>query len=144
MYEAMGFKVADERAEEAAKEEILIPTMSADLQRDMDEAAIPVDDREPTEPVYYWDREILVCQLAHIILVCMTLGWQLDTMLYLMNLCLALRNLTQTGSRDSTSQQDAHGLLGVGLNMIRVSGYFFTNCYLFAPCFDVMFALLIA
>jgi hypothetical protein len=53
----MGFKVADERAEEAAREEIPIPTMSSDLQRDIDEATIPVDDRDPTEPVYDWDRE---------------------------------------------------------------------------------------
>jgi hypothetical protein len=57
VYEAMGFKVADERAEEAAREDIHIPAMSSELQREMGEAAIPVDDREPTEPVYDWDRD---------------------------------------------------------------------------------------
>ena len=42
-----------------------------------------------------------------------------------MNLSLALRSLTQLGSVDSAAQQDAHGLLELGLNMIIVLGYFF-------------------
>jgi hypothetical protein len=55
VYEAMGFREADERG--GGTEEIPIPAMDSDLQRAMDEAAIPVDDKDPTEPVYDWDRD---------------------------------------------------------------------------------------
>ena len=41
-------KATDERAEEAAREEIPIPAMSSDMQREMAEATIPVDDRDAT------------------------------------------------------------------------------------------------
>jgi hypothetical protein len=57
VYEAMGFTTVDERAEEAAREEIPIPAMSKELQQEMDAAAIPVDDRDPSEPMYDWDRD---------------------------------------------------------------------------------------
>jgi len=57
VYEAMGFKVADERAKEAAREEIPILAMTSELQREMGEVAIPVDGREPTKPMYDWDRD---------------------------------------------------------------------------------------
>ena len=57
VYEAMGFRDADERGGEGGIEEIPIPAMDSDLQRAMDEAAIPVDDKDPTEPVYDWDRD---------------------------------------------------------------------------------------
>ena len=57
LYVTMGFKAADERAEKVAREEIPIPAMPSDLHTAMDEAAIPVDDRDPTEPVMDWDRE---------------------------------------------------------------------------------------
>jgi len=55
VYEAMGFKAADERAEEAAREAIPIPTMTAEMQQDMSEAAIPVDDNVEEEPMFEWD-----------------------------------------------------------------------------------------
>ena len=57
VYEAMGFRDADERGGEGGTEEIPIPAMDSDLQRAMDEAVIPVDDKDPTEPVYDWDRD---------------------------------------------------------------------------------------
>ena len=53
----MGFKAADERAEEAAREEIPIPAMTSELQGEMDEAAIPVDDTDGAEPINDWDRD---------------------------------------------------------------------------------------
>jgi hypothetical protein len=50
VYEAMGFKAADERAEAAATEVVPNPSMSADMQRDFVDAAIPVDDIVEEEP----------------------------------------------------------------------------------------------
>jgi hypothetical protein len=32
--------------------------MKSELQREIREAAIPMDDRETTEPVYDWDRDV--------------------------------------------------------------------------------------
>ena len=57
VYEAMGFAAADERADEAAREAIPIPAMTAEMQADMDEAAVPVDDHDDQEPMFDWDRE---------------------------------------------------------------------------------------
>ena len=57
VYEAMGFKAADERAEEATRESVPVPTMTAKMQSDMVEAAIPVDDNVDEEPLFDWDRD---------------------------------------------------------------------------------------
>ena len=57
VYEAMGFQEAHEKAEEAAREEIPIPTISKELEREMEDAAITVDDTAPTEPMEDWDKE---------------------------------------------------------------------------------------
>ncbi|CAL4895118.1 unnamed protein product [Urochloa decumbens] len=57
VYEAMGFKAADERAEEAARESVPIPTMTAEMQEDMAEAEVPVDDHVDLEPMFDWDRD---------------------------------------------------------------------------------------
>jgi hypothetical protein len=57
IYEAMGFKAADERAEEAAREAIPIPAMTTEMQADMEEAAVPVDDHDNNDPIIDWDRD---------------------------------------------------------------------------------------
>ena len=57
MYEAMGFKAADERAEEVARQAVPIPTMTDEMQSDMAEAAVPVDDNVQEEPIFDWDRD---------------------------------------------------------------------------------------
>jgi hypothetical protein len=57
VYEAMGFKAADERTKEAAREAVPIPTMTPEMTRDMGEAVVPVDDNVPKEPVFEWDRD---------------------------------------------------------------------------------------
>lgn len=57
VYEAMGFQAADERAEEAARRAVPIPAMSAEMTRDMEEAAVPVDDFAQEEPLFDWDRD---------------------------------------------------------------------------------------
>lgn len=56
LFEAMGFKAADERATEAGVE-AAIPTIPAEIEQDMRDAAILVDDAEPSEPVLDWDRD---------------------------------------------------------------------------------------
>ena len=48
---------ADERAEEAARQAVPIPTMTSEMQSDMAEAAVPVDDKVPEEPIFDWDRD---------------------------------------------------------------------------------------
>ena len=57
LYEAMGFKAADERAEEAARQAVPIPSMTAEMQSDMTDAAVPVDDNVPKEPMFERDRD---------------------------------------------------------------------------------------
>ena len=61
VYKAIGFKAVDERAEEAAREvareAVPIPTMTAEMQNDMDESSIPVDDNVPEEPMFQWNRD---------------------------------------------------------------------------------------
>jgi hypothetical protein len=48
VYEAMGFKASGE----AAREAVPIPTMTAEMQSDMAEAAVPVDDHVDEEPMF--------------------------------------------------------------------------------------------
>jgi hypothetical protein len=57
VYEAMGFKAVDERAEEEAREAVPIPTMIAEMTRDMGEADVLVDDNVPEELMFEWDRD---------------------------------------------------------------------------------------
>jgi hypothetical protein len=59
VYEAMGFQVAHESVEEAAREEFPILVISNELQREMEDVAIPVDDAAPTEPMADWDMDNL-------------------------------------------------------------------------------------
>ena len=59
VYEAMGFAATDERVKDAAREAIPIPTMTAEIQADMEEAAVPVDDHDDQEPMFDWDRQNL-------------------------------------------------------------------------------------
>jgi hypothetical protein len=50
----MGFKEAEAPA---ARQEVPIPAMSAQMQADMNEATVNVDDRVDEEPMQDWDRE---------------------------------------------------------------------------------------
>jgi len=52
VYEAMGFKAADERADEAAREAVPIPTTIVEMQSDMVDGPIPVDDHVGEEPMF--------------------------------------------------------------------------------------------
>ena len=52
VYEGMGFKAADEREEESARDAIPIPTMTAEMQQDMSEADVLVDDNVEEEPMF--------------------------------------------------------------------------------------------
>ena len=67
----MGFKAADERAEEAAREAIPIPTITAEMQQDMSEAAVPVDDNVDEEPMLSGTGIILTCLWELVTLVWM-------------------------------------------------------------------------
>ncbi|XP_025794337.1 uncharacterized protein LOC112874939 isoform X2 [Panicum hallii] len=59
LFEVMGFKEADEKAEEEAAIEYGIPMIPAELQEDLREAGIPVDDKVDEDPVWDWDRDNL-------------------------------------------------------------------------------------
>jgi len=53
IYEAFGFKAADE----APADEVPIPNIPADVEDEMNEAAIPVNDDLGDEPMFGWDRD---------------------------------------------------------------------------------------
>ena len=74
VYEAMGFKAADERAEEVAREAIPIPTVTAEMQQDMSEAAVLVDDNVDEEPMLSGTGIILTCLWGLVTLVWMISG----------------------------------------------------------------------
>lgn len=57
MFEAMGFKDADERAEQAARTEYPISVIPEETQQDMTDVGCSVDDSDPAEPVMDLDRD---------------------------------------------------------------------------------------
>ena len=58
VYEAMGF-MESETTVEGSREEVHIPAMSAEMQADMNDAAVNVDDTIDVEPMHEWDRDNL-------------------------------------------------------------------------------------
>ena len=125
VYEAMGFKAADERAEEAAREAIPIPTMTAEMQQDMSEAVVLVDDNVEEESMFEWDMDnsdmsVGTCypsmddfRLAvrqHAIVKEFELGTLIPT---------------RKGLGDAVLLLGALGLLELGHNMMGVLGYIF-------------------
>jgi hypothetical protein len=57
LFEAMGFNEADEKAAEKDTEDPAIPVEPMGIHEGLREAAIPVDDVDPAEPVMDWDRD---------------------------------------------------------------------------------------
>jgi hypothetical protein len=58
IYEAMGFKAVDDGiAGGDGPPEILVPDIPPMVQEEMDAAALPVDDNEATEPLFFYDRD---------------------------------------------------------------------------------------
>lgn len=57
VFETMGLKEADDRAAAEATKEYAIPVIPNDIQDDMRPAGLPVDDHDPSEPVWDWDRD---------------------------------------------------------------------------------------
>ena len=58
IYEAMGFKAIDEGiAGVDGPPEILVPEIPPEVEEEMEAAAIPVDDNEATEPLFFYDRD---------------------------------------------------------------------------------------
>jgi hypothetical protein len=57
VFEAMGFKEADERAQQSAEAEYAIPVIPEEMQQDMADAALGVHDNDPAKPVMDWDRD---------------------------------------------------------------------------------------
>ncbi|CAL4963376.1 unnamed protein product [Urochloa decumbens] len=55
----MGFKAADDKVEEEVAATYAIPVILAKLQEDMREAGLPIDDIDPEELVWDWDRDNL-------------------------------------------------------------------------------------
>ncbi|CAL5046029.1 unnamed protein product [Urochloa decumbens] len=56
VFEAMGFKAADQATAEEDIEEP-IPSIPPEVEQDMSDAAIHVDDHAPAEPMMDWDRD---------------------------------------------------------------------------------------
>lgn len=59
LLEVMGFKEADEKAEEEVATEYGILVIPTKLQEDLRKARIPVDDKDDEDPVWDWDRDNL-------------------------------------------------------------------------------------
>ena len=58
IYEAMGFKAADEGIAGAdGPLEILVPEIPPDVEEEMEATTISVDDNEATEPLFFYDRD---------------------------------------------------------------------------------------
>ena len=58
IYEAMGLKAIDEGTTGGdGSKEIPVPEISPELQEEMDATAIPVNDNEATEPMFFYDRD---------------------------------------------------------------------------------------
>jgi len=57
VFEAYGFKAAEEEAAAAAAEEVPIPSIPPEIQQEMEETTIPVDDKASLEPLIDWDRD---------------------------------------------------------------------------------------
>ncbi|RLN32870.1 hypothetical protein C2845_PM03G21340 [Panicum miliaceum] len=60
VYEAMGFKEAEEIEEEGGGQEVSIPAISTEMQEDMNGAAVNVDDTADEEPLYEWTGTIVI------------------------------------------------------------------------------------
>ena len=56
VYEVMGF-MESETTVEGSREEVHIPAMSAEMQADMNDAAVNVDDTVDVEPMHEWDMD---------------------------------------------------------------------------------------
>lgn len=74
VYEAFGFKDADKATE--AKADTTIPVPTAEMQANMTDAAIPVDDNDPTEPLIDWDRDNPDMPVGTVYPVWWISGWQ--------------------------------------------------------------------
>jgi hypothetical protein len=57
VFEAMGFKDADNAAQQPAIAENAIPMMHVEMQQDMVDTAVGVDDNDPVEPHMDSDRD---------------------------------------------------------------------------------------
>jgi len=51
IFEAYGFKAAEEEAAAAAAEEVPIPSIPPEIQQGMEESAISIDDKATSEPL---------------------------------------------------------------------------------------------
>jgi hypothetical protein len=60
IYEAMGFTAAEEGIGASdGPTEIPVPVIPPELQKEMNAAAMDVDDNEASEPLFFYDRDIL-------------------------------------------------------------------------------------
>jgi len=57
IFEAYGFKAAEEEAATATAEEVPIPSIPPEIQQEMEETTIPVDGKASSEPLIDSDRD---------------------------------------------------------------------------------------
>ena len=70
IYKAMGFKDVDEGIAGAnGPPEILVPEIPLEVEEEMEAAAIPVDDNEATERLFFYDRDCVGPKANPIIII---------------------------------------------------------------------------
>jgi hypothetical protein len=76
LFEAMGFKAADERVAQAIEEEIAIPVIPEDVLHDMNEAGVDVHDMSIQSQCWIGTGTTLRCQWVLYILAWLISDWQ--------------------------------------------------------------------
>ncbi|OQU81486.1 hypothetical protein SORBI_3006G065850 [Sorghum bicolor] len=57
VFEAYGFKAAEEAATASGPEEVPIPSIPTEIQQEMKDTALHADDKATAEPIIDWDRD---------------------------------------------------------------------------------------
>ena len=130
VFEAYGFKAAEEEAAAAAAEEVPIPSIPPEIQQEMEETTIPVDDKVSSEPLTDWDRDNLDMDVGAIYPSMPEFRLAVRHMQLLGSLSCTLRNQTRKGSGVAAMPRDVLGGLELKHSLMIVSEYIFFVCIL--------------
>jgi hypothetical protein len=140
IYEAMDFRDQDEGIAEGSKQ-IPVPEIPPEVQAEIEAAAVPVDDNEAAEPMFFYDRDNLEMTVGTLYPSMDEFRLALKQHAVVKDFELGTENLTRADLGVSANQKDAHGLLELKLRGMKVSGYL-TNYYLVSMCMP-LFTLVI-
>ena len=136
VFEAMGFKAADERAQEAV--ERAIPVIPPEVQNDMDEVGINVDDTEPTELVLDWDRNNPDMMVGTVYPTMTDFRMAVRQHAIVHEFELGTEKSDKTRFKGFGKPLVVLGKLELGPKMMVLSGYICFLSYAFAECFSLV------